>query len=205
MRDVGFDHQAGVPVVVLATREDARLLPIWIGPAEAQAIAIELKNVVPPRPMTHDLLKRILDMTGVVLRRVRITDLQEQTFYATLVLDQGGRELEVDSRPSDAIALALRFACPIAVRRDLMERAARPGAAGEGGREARARGRARVNASRAATPPIAGEPPDRVGRAHDPALAAGAPGRVGCARTAACGRRHRGVEHTARCGPPTAG
>src|SRR4029079_17215115 len=88
---------------------------------EAQSIAIEMQKLTPPRPLTHDLVKRILDGTGAVLRRVRITALQEQTFFATLVLESNGRDLEIDSRPSDAIALALRAHCPILVSRALVE------------------------------------------------------------------------------------
>ena len=121
VRNVGFDHAAASPVVILASTSDTRLLPIWIGPGEAQAVAIELRQVTPPRPLTHDLVKRILDGTGVALRRVRITALEKETVLASLVLEQGGREIEVDSRPSDAIALALRARCPILVSRALLE------------------------------------------------------------------------------------
>lgn len=124
VRNVGFDHNAGVPVVILEAREDGRVLPIWIGSAEAQAIVMQMEKVAPPRPMTHDLVKLILERTGVTLSRVRIIDLRQQTFFATLVLDHSGREIEVDSRPSDAIALALRFACPILVSRKLLDSAA---------------------------------------------------------------------------------
>ena len=120
VRNVGFDQQAGSPVVILQAHDGGRALPIWIGPAEAQAIAMQLQNVTAPRPLTHDLVKRILDRAGVALRRVRITTVEHETFFATLFLDQGGREMEVDSRPSDAIALALRFACPILVDATLM-------------------------------------------------------------------------------------
>jgi bifunctional DNase/RNase len=121
VRHVGFDDATASPVVILQTAADGRLLPIWIGPAEAQSIAIEMQKLTPPRPLTHDLVKRILDGTGAVLRRVRITALQEQTFFATLVLESNGRDLEIDSRPSDAIALALRAHCPILVSRALVE------------------------------------------------------------------------------------
>jgi bifunctional DNase/RNase len=110
-------------VVILATRGDGRILPIWIGPAEAQAIAMELQRIEAPRPLTHDLMKQILDRTGIALRRVRITDVKQETFFATLVLEQDGEEVEIDSRPSDAIALALRCACPILVSRTLLDRA----------------------------------------------------------------------------------
>jgi uncharacterized protein len=121
VRNVGFDEATSSPVVILQAEAGGRLLPIWIGPAEAQSIAIEMQKLTPPRPLTHDLVKRILDGTGAVLRRVRITTLQEQTFFATLVLESHGRDLEIDSRPSDAIALALRAHCPILVSRALVE------------------------------------------------------------------------------------
>ncbi len=124
VRNVGVDQENGSPVVILAARDGGRALPIWIGPAEAQAIALELQKVRPPRPLTHDLIKSILEGTKVTLRRVRITGLERQTYLAALVLDQAGREIEIDSRPSDAIALALRFACPILVHRTLLEGAA---------------------------------------------------------------------------------
>ena len=126
VRNVGFDPRTGSPVVVLQTRDGARLLPIWIGTAEAQAIAMEMQRVTPPRPMTHDLVKRILDTTGIALQRVRISALKEQTFFATLVFDRGGHEVEVDGRPSDAIALALRAACPILVNPALLQAASAP-------------------------------------------------------------------------------
>jgi bifunctional DNase/RNase len=125
VRNVGFDHQVGAPVVILETREGGRILPIWIGPAEAQAIAMELQRIEAPRPLTHDLMKSILDRTGIALRRVRITDVKQETFFATLVLEQDGQEVEIDSRPSDAIALALRCACPILVSRALLDRGGR--------------------------------------------------------------------------------
>ena len=89
---------------------------------------MEMQHVTPPRPLTHDLMKQVLEKVGVALRRVRIADLQGQTFLATLVLERDRREVEVDSRPSDAIALALRFRCPILVERALFERGAPSGA-----------------------------------------------------------------------------
>jgi bifunctional DNase/RNase len=131
VRNVGFDGAAASPVVILEAQAGGLLLPIWIGPSEAQSIAVEMQKMTPARPLTHDLVKRILDHTGVVLRRVRITRLEQQTFFATLVLAQDGREIEVDSRPSDAIALALRASCPILVSREVLESGAvvalRPG------------------------------------------------------------------------------
>ena len=130
VRNVGFDYDAGAPVVILESRDNAEtILPIWIGPAEAQAIAMEMQHVTPPRPLTHDLMKNLLATAGMELRRIRITDLQGQTFLASLVLVRDGREVEVDSRPSDAIALALRVRCPILVERTLFDRQPSPGAA----------------------------------------------------------------------------
>jgi hypothetical protein len=82
VRNVGLDPQSGSPVVVLQAREGSRALPIWIGQAEAQAIAMELHKVAAPRPLTHDLVKQILDRAGVALRRVRITELGQETFFA---------------------------------------------------------------------------------------------------------------------------
>jgi bifunctional DNase/RNase len=137
VKNVGYDADAGAPVVILQARESERVLPIWIGQAEAQAIAMEMQKVTPPRPMTHDLMKRILEQTGVALRRVRITELREQTFVAMIVLENGGREVEIDSRPSDAIALALRVACPILVSRTLLERDTTGGMGGQRGASAK--------------------------------------------------------------------
>jgi len=95
------------PIVLLREREGERYLPIWIGAAEAAAIALSLQGVVTPRPMTHDLLKTILEDLTVQVRRIVVTELRESTFFATIELDRQGQELEVSSRPSDAIALAV--------------------------------------------------------------------------------------------------
>ena len=101
------------PIVLLREREGERYLPIWIGAAEAAAIALSLQGVVTPRPMTHDLLKTILEDLTVQVRRIVVTELRESTFFATIELDRQGQELEVSSRPSDAIALAVRAEAPI--------------------------------------------------------------------------------------------
>ncbi|MFT3883964.1 MAG: bifunctional nuclease family protein [Flavobacteriales bacterium] len=90
-----------------------RRLPIIIGGVEAQAIAIQVENIKPARPLTHDLFKQMSDQLGIALKEVVINDLVEGIFHAKLVLEQGGHEVEVDARSSDAIALALRFECPI--------------------------------------------------------------------------------------------
>lgn len=108
-----FDLTTNAPVVVLKDLEGKRILPIWIGPFEANAIEMELEQVKPPRPMTHDLLKNMLDNLGAQVTKVVVCDLQNNTFIATISLDLKGKSIEIDARPSDAIALALRTQTPI--------------------------------------------------------------------------------------------
>ena len=110
-------------VVILKEKDSDRYLPIWIGPAEAEAIAVKLQDVSIPRPLTHDLLGNIIGALGGTLQHVSVNDLQNDTFYAKLVLDVDGRSLEVDSRPSDAIALAVRSRVPIYVDESVLEKA----------------------------------------------------------------------------------
>ncbi len=110
-------------VVLLRGADDERTLPIFIGAAEAQAIALEVNNVKVPRPLTHDLLKNIMDCMECRLQRVDITKLEEGTFYADLVVHHDNVDFQIDTRPSDAIALALRFGCPIMVAPEVMEEA----------------------------------------------------------------------------------
>ena len=110
-------------VVLLKGPNDERSLPIFIGAAEAQAIAIQINKVNMPRPLTHDLMKNVLDFMECRLRRVEVCDLREGTFYARLVLDRDGEDMTLDSRPSDAIALALRCSAPIYVAEQVMEEA----------------------------------------------------------------------------------
>ncbi len=112
-------------VVLLKGHKDPRSLPIFIGAAEAQAIAIHINEVEVSRPLTHDLLKNVLDFLECRLMRVVITRLEEGTFFATLVLDRDGQPMEIDSRPSDAIALALRCGAPLYVAEAVMEDAGR--------------------------------------------------------------------------------
>lgn len=118
LSNVGF-------VVLLKGTEDERSLPIFIGAAEAQAIAIHMNNVEVPRPLTHDLLKNTLDFLECRLKRIEVCDIRESTFYATLVLEKDGNEMKMDSRPSDAIALALRCDAPIYVYKKVMVEAGR--------------------------------------------------------------------------------
>jgi len=115
------DPKASNPVVVLVDLSGQKALPIWIGVFEAEAISRGLEEAVTLRPMTHDLMKQILDTFQVTLTRVVIHDLKENTFYANLHLDAEGEELIVDSRPSDAIALAVRVKAPIFVAESVIE------------------------------------------------------------------------------------
>ncbi len=110
-------------VVVLKEVGSERYLPIWIGPCEADAITIGLQGMDIPRPLTHDLLKRIVDELGGEISHILVSDLRDETFYARIILDINGRHAEIDSRPSDAIALAVRAQVPIYVTEHVMERA----------------------------------------------------------------------------------
>jgi len=116
-----LDENSKIPVVVLKTLEDNVQLPIWIGPVEAMAIQNAIENVEPPRPMTHDLIKNILMGLDIKVDRIVITSLTDNTFYATLVLNSKGNEVIIDSRPSDAIAIALRMKAPIFVKEEVFE------------------------------------------------------------------------------------
>jgi uncharacterized protein len=110
-------------VVLLRHEQDKRVLPIFVGAAEAQAIALRLDKVEVPRPLTHDLFKNVLDCLECRLKRVVVSALADSTFYGLLVIEWDGGETEVDARPSDAIALALRFAAPIFVVQKVMDQA----------------------------------------------------------------------------------
>ncbi len=120
---VGFDPAANSPVVVLQEKGGERTMPIWIGVAEAQAIALQLRGATPPRPLTHDLLKTILDQAGVEFDHVLVNNMKDGAYYARIHLVNGRKTLEVDSRPSDAIALAMRFHRPIFVEPALLDAA----------------------------------------------------------------------------------
>lgn len=123
VRHVGFDRLSNSPVVILQDKERRKAMPIWIGASEAQAIALELQGVLPPRPLTHDLLKNILEQAGVEFKSVMVSEIKGTTYYARISLVTAGKPFEVDSRPSDAIALALRFHRPIFVAKELFESA----------------------------------------------------------------------------------
>jgi bifunctional DNase/RNase len=110
---VSFDLVGKQPIVLLKTAEGNKFLPIWIGHPEAAAILMKLQSQAPPRPMTHDLLSDMLEQLGASIVRITVTELRENTFYAQITLQQDGGEIDIDSRPSDAIALAIRAEAPI--------------------------------------------------------------------------------------------
>jgi uncharacterized protein len=110
---VSFDLVGKQPIVLLKTADGNKFLPIWIGHPEAAAILMKLQSQAPPRPMTHDLLSDMLEQLEAQIVRITVTELRENTFYAQITVQQDGREIEVDSRPSDAIALAIRAEAPI--------------------------------------------------------------------------------------------
>lgn len=109
-------------IVILKDTVSDRYLPIWIGPCEADAITIELQEVPPQRPLTHDLLKSMIRELGGKVVHILINDLRHDVYYARIVIDVGGKQIEVDSRPSDAVALAVRVKAPIFVAEAVMER-----------------------------------------------------------------------------------
>lgn len=111
-------------VVVLKDSSSDRYLPIWIGPCEADSITLELNEMPPQRPVTHDLLKSVIREMGGRVVHILISDLRSDVYYARIVVDVNGKELEIDSRPSDALALAVRVKVPIFVAETVMERAA---------------------------------------------------------------------------------
>jgi bifunctional DNase/RNase len=121
---VSFDLVGKQPIVLLKTVEGNRFLPIWIGHPEAAAILMKLQNAATPRPMTHDLVTEILMQLDAQVVRVAVTELRESTFYAQVTIQQDGSEIEVDSRPSDAIALAVRAEAPIFVADEVIEESA---------------------------------------------------------------------------------
>src|ERR1700730_485705 len=123
VESVRINLQTSQRVVILKATKQERYLFIWIAHAEAYAIAIELQGTSSPRPLTHDLLKNVINDLGAKIVSIVISDLIEDIFYARIVLDVAGRHVEIDSRPSDAIALAVRAKTPIFVEESVLERA----------------------------------------------------------------------------------
>ena len=123
VKQLALDPLSNMPMIILRDEAEKRSLPIWVGLPEANAIALELEKIPTPRPMTHDLIKNILDAVGARVAKVAVSDLRDNTFYAVIHLRLGSTELTVDSRPSDAIALALRVDAPIFVKEDVLTKA----------------------------------------------------------------------------------
>ena len=121
---VSFDLVGKQPIVLLKTADGNRFLPIWIGHPEAAAILMKLQNASTPRPMTHDLVTDILGQLNAEVVRITVTELRENTFFAQITVQQDGSEVEIDSRPSDAIALAIRSDAPIYAAESVIEESA---------------------------------------------------------------------------------
>jgi bifunctional DNase/RNase len=124
---LGLDKTSNTPVVILQEQNGDRVLPIWIGPAEASAIAMELAGMKFARPLTHDLLKQVIVGLGADLRKVIITQVKDNTYYAELQIYRGDAIVNIDARPSDSIAVALRLKAPIFTSEDLLESTAGEG------------------------------------------------------------------------------
>ncbi len=122
VRGLVFDPHTNMYIVILNDEENKEVLPIWIGKFEANAICFILEGITPPRPMTHDLTKSILDTLDIKIISIVINNLKENTYYAKIHLSAQGSEVVIDSRPSDAIALALRSSAPIFVSEDVLEK-----------------------------------------------------------------------------------
>jgi bifunctional DNase/RNase len=121
---VSFDMVGKQPIVLLKTVDGNKFLPIWIGHPEAAAILMKLQGAATPRPMTHDLLSDVLDQMDAKCEKVSVTELRDNTFFASITISMNGSELEIDSRPSDALALAVRTSAPIFAADDVIEESA---------------------------------------------------------------------------------
>jgi bifunctional DNase/RNase len=122
-----IDPVSNMPIIVLKNSTGESVLPIWVGIFEANAIAMQLESVVSPRPMTHDLLKNVIEGLRAQVRRIVISDLKENTFFAQIELLRDGEPLAIDARPSDAMALALRAQAPIFVEQDVLDKSSTAG------------------------------------------------------------------------------
>ena len=120
IRGLMMDPVTNMPIVVLKESNGEAVLPIWVGLYEANAIALEIEKVNTPRPMTHDLIKNVLIGLDTLVHKVVVSELKDDTFYAVIWIEQNGRVVSIDARPSDALALALRMDCPIFVDEDVL-------------------------------------------------------------------------------------
>jgi bifunctional DNase/RNase len=132
---IAMDPMSNSPIMLLKEAEGERILPIWIGILEATSIAAKLENIQFPRPLTHDLMKNILDYLGVRIPKIEIVDLRDNTYYATITLDVDGNTIEIDARPSDAVAIALRTGAEIFVHKHVLEKSQTFTASPEEGKE----------------------------------------------------------------------
>lgn len=121
IRGLMMDPVTNMPIVVLKDAKGSAVLPIWVGIYEANAIALEIEKIATPRPMTHDLIKNVLLGLETNVRKVVVSELKDDTFYALIWLENAGQTIAVDSRPSDALALALRVDCPIFVEEEVLK------------------------------------------------------------------------------------
>lgn len=121
IRGLMMDPVTNMPIVILRDASGDTVLPIWVGIFEANAIALEIEKVTTPRPMTHDLVKNVLFGLDATLRKVVVSELKDDTFYAVIWVEKGGEMVSIDSRPSDALALALRLDCPIYVEEQVLK------------------------------------------------------------------------------------
>ncbi len=119
---IAMDPMSNSPIMLLKEADGDKILPIWIGVLEATSIAARLENIQFPRPLTHDLMKNILDYLGVKIPKIEIVDLRDNTYYATITLDVDGNTIEIDARPSDAVAIALRTGAEIFVHKHVLEK-----------------------------------------------------------------------------------
>ncbi|HZQ20750.1 MAG TPA: bifunctional nuclease family protein [Terriglobales bacterium] len=131
IRGLLMDPVTNTPIVILKDSGSDTVLPIWVGVYEANAIALEIEKVSTPRPMTHDLIKNVLTGLDAHVHKVVVTELKEDTFYAVIWMERDGHIVSVDSRPSDALALALRVDCPIFVEEEVLKTSKKTGASSE--------------------------------------------------------------------------
>jgi len=117
------DPVTNMPIVILRDKDGQRILPIWVGISEANAIALQIENVATPRPMTHDLLRNVIQDLNASVQKIVVSDLQDNTFFALIYLSLNGGTVAIDARPSDAIALALRTRAPIYVEESVIDNA----------------------------------------------------------------------------------
>jgi len=121
IRGLMLDPVTQLPIVILRDLDGSSVLPIWVGAYEANAIALEIEKVATPRPMTHDLIRNVLLGAEMDIRKIVVSELKDDTFYAVIWLERAGELISIDSRPSDALAMALRLDCPIFVDEDVLK------------------------------------------------------------------------------------